>query len=37
VNIGLSNFRYTEVVSGDLKKGDKVITRAIGNDKEGGM
>jgi HlyD family secretion protein len=37
VKIGLSNFRYTEVVGGDLKKGDKVITRAIGNDKEGGM
>ncbi|MRW92476.1 efflux RND transporter periplasmic adaptor subunit [Duganella sp. FT80W] len=37
VKIGLSNFRYTEVVGGELKKGDKVITRAIGNDQAGGM
>jgi len=37
VKIGLSNFRYTEVVGGDVKKGDQVITRAIGNEKEGGM
>jgi HlyD family secretion protein len=29
IKIGLSNFRYTEVVSGDLKKGDKVVTRAL--------
>ena len=29
IKIGLSNFRYTEVVSGDLKVGDKVITKAI--------
>jgi ABC-type transporter Mla maintaining outer membrane lipid asymmetry ATPase subunit MlaF len=36
VKIGLSNFRYTEVVGGELKKGDKVITRAIGGEKEGG-
>lgn len=36
IRIGLSNFRYTEVAGGPLKKGDKVITRAI-NDKEGGM
>jgi len=36
IKIGLSNFRYTEVTGGGLKKGDKVITRAI-NDKEGGM
>lgn len=28
IKIGLSNFRYTEVLSGELKKGDKVITRA---------
>jgi HlyD family secretion protein len=34
VKIGLSNFRYTEIVGGDLKKGDKVITRAIGGEKE---
>ncbi|MYM33844.1 efflux RND transporter periplasmic adaptor subunit [Duganella sp. FT94W] len=37
VKIGLSNFRYTEVVGGDLKQGDKVITRAIVNGQEGGM
>ena len=29
ITIGLSNFRYTEVVDGDLKKGDKVVTRAL--------
>ncbi|MET0856505.1 MAG: efflux RND transporter periplasmic adaptor subunit [Telluria sp.] len=29
IKIGLSNFRYTEVVSGDLKKGEKVVTRAL--------
>lgn len=29
VKIGLSNFKYTEVISGDLKPGDKVITRAL--------
>ncbi|NHZ98848.1 efflux RND transporter periplasmic adaptor subunit [Massilia sp. CCM 8734] len=28
IKIGLSNFRYTEVLSGGLTKGDKVITRA---------
>jgi HlyD family secretion protein len=27
IKIGLSNFRYTEVLSGDLKLGDKVVTR----------
>lgn len=37
VRIGLSNFRYTEVVGGALKKGDQVITRAISGDKDGGM
>lgn len=37
VKIGLSNFRYTEVVGGDLKKGDQVITRAIEKEKEGGL
>jgi len=36
IRIGLSNFRYTEVTGGALKKGDKVITRAI-NEKEGGL
>ncbi|MES2757425.1 MAG: efflux RND transporter periplasmic adaptor subunit [Pseudomonadota bacterium] len=29
IKIGLSNFRFTEVIAGDLKKGDKVITRAL--------
>ncbi|WP_426176536.1 efflux RND transporter periplasmic adaptor subunit [Massilia sp. TWR1-2-2] len=29
IKIGLSNFRYTEVIAGDLKKGDKVVTRAL--------
>jgi HlyD family secretion protein len=29
IKIGLSNFRFTEVISGDLKKGDKVVTRAL--------
>jgi HlyD family secretion protein len=29
VTIGLSNFRYTEVMGGDLKKGDRVVTRAL--------
>jgi HlyD family secretion protein len=28
IKIGLSNFRYTEVVSGELKKGDRIVTRA---------
>ena len=28
IKIGLSNFRYTEVLSGGLKLGDKVVTRA---------
>ncbi|MYM25637.1 efflux RND transporter periplasmic adaptor subunit [Duganella sp. FT135W] len=37
VKIGLSNFRYTELVGGDLKKGDQVITRSIVNEKEGGL
>lgn len=31
VKIGLSNFRYTEIVSGGLKAGDKVITRETKN------
>ena len=35
IKIGLSNFRYTEVTGGALKQGDKVITRAIGDNKEG--
>jgi HlyD family secretion protein len=29
IKIGLSNFRYTEVLPGALSKGDKVITRAL--------
>lgn len=33
VKIGLSNFRFTEVLSGDIKKGDKVVTRANANGK----
>ena len=32
IHIGLSNFRYTEVLSGDLKKGDRVVTRTLGKD-----
>lgn len=35
IKIGLSNFRYTEVVGGALKKGDKVVTRAILDNKDG--
>jgi HlyD family secretion protein len=37
IRIGLSNFRYTEVVGGELKKGEQVITRAIASDKAGGL
>ncbi len=29
VKIGLSNFRYTEVLAGELKAGDKVVIRAL--------
>ncbi len=29
IKIGLSNFRYTEVLSGDLKKGERVVTRSL--------
>ena len=29
IKIGLSNFRYTEVLAGDLKAGDKVVTRSF--------
>ena len=29
IRAGLSNFRYTEVLSGDLKPGDRVITRSL--------
>jgi HlyD family secretion protein len=29
IKIGLSNFRYTEVLAGELKTGDKVVTRML--------
>ncbi|HEU4372903.1 MAG TPA: efflux RND transporter periplasmic adaptor subunit [Telluria sp.] len=29
IKIGLSNFRFTEVVAGELKKGDRIVTRAL--------
>jgi HlyD family secretion protein len=29
IQVGLSNFRYTEVAAGGLKSGDKVITRTL--------
>ena len=29
IRAGLSNFRYTEVLSGELKPGDRVVTRAL--------
>jgi HlyD family secretion protein len=29
IRIGLSNFRYTEVVSGDLEVGERVVTRSM--------
>ncbi len=29
IKIGLSNFRYTEVLAGDLKKGERVVTRSL--------
>jgi HlyD family secretion protein len=29
IKIGLSNFRFTEVMSGDLKKGERVVTRSL--------
>ncbi|VXC68287.1 efflux RND transporter periplasmic adaptor subunit [Massilia sp. 9I] len=34
IRIGLSNFRYTEVLSGGLKVGDKVVTRSLAQPKE---
>jgi len=34
IRVGLSNFRYTEVVSGGLKAGDKVVTRTLAEPKE---
>ncbi len=35
IKIGLSNFRYTEVLSGDVKKGDRVVTRSLLPNKQG--
>ena len=29
IRAGMSNFRYTEVLSGDLKPGERVVTRAL--------
>lgn len=29
IRAGLSNFRYTEILAGDLKPGDQVVTRAL--------
>ncbi|MET3133884.1 HlyD family secretion protein [Oxalobacteraceae bacterium GrIS 1.11] len=37
IKIGLSNFRYTEVLAGDVKQGDKVVTRALAAAGEGGI
>ncbi len=37
IKIGLSNFRYTEVLSGNIKKGDKVVTRSLTIAEEGIM
>jgi HlyD family secretion protein len=34
IRVGLSNFRYTEVLSGGLKAGDQVVTRALAQPKE---
>jgi HlyD family secretion protein len=34
IRVGLSNFRYTEVVSGGLKTGDQVVTRTLAQPKE---
>ena len=34
IRVGLSNFRYTEVVSGGLKAGDRVVTRTLAEPKE---
>lgn len=32
IQIGISNFRYTEVLGGDLKQGDQVVTRTLAGD-----
>ena len=34
IRVGLSNFRYTEVVSGGLKAGDQVVTRMLAKPEE---
>jgi HlyD family secretion protein len=34
IRVGLSNFRYTEVLSGGLKAGDQVVTRTLAQPKE---
>lgn len=36
IRTGISDNSYTEVVGGDLKPGDMVVTRALGERKEGG-
>lgn len=36
IQIGLSNFRFTEVLKGDLKAGDKVIIRSAAKNGENG-
>ena len=35
IRAGLSNFRYTEVLSGGLKAGDRIVTRALAQPQEG--
>ncbi|CAN7259333.1 efflux RND transporter periplasmic adaptor subunit [Massilia sp. LjRoot122] len=35
IRVGLSNFRYTEVLGGGLKAGDQVVTRALAKPEEG--
>ena len=34
IRVGLSNFRYTEVLSGGLKVGEQVVTRTLAQQKE---
>lgn len=34
IRVGLSNFRYTEVLSGGLKTGDQIVTRTLAQPKE---
>ncbi|MCA1854727.1 efflux RND transporter periplasmic adaptor subunit [Massilia oculi] len=34
IRVGLSNFRYTEVVAGGLKVGDQVVTRTLAQPKD---